>query len=99
MSDATPTFPLPPDWRQKAIDRLNGLVQNGGACPACGPAGIGKVIAAEHLVTPTSILPDATVQLGGTNYPQLMLLCTNCGFTRNFNYLLLMADRPEAPSA
>jgi hypothetical protein len=92
-SPKTLLFPLPADWRDKAVKRLNSLVPNLGNCPTCGPAGIGMVQVAMDLATPSRTDATGNVAVGGTIYPQMQLICTNCGFTRYFNYVLLMTDK------
>ncbi len=89
MTDET-AVPIPTeDWRVQAIQELNAKIPNAGNCLACGPDGVGKVIMADHLITPVITDIGGGISLGGVNYPQLMLICRNCGFTRYFNYLVL----------
>ena len=49
----------------------------------------GTVQLAAHLVTPVVTSKEGGVQIGGSTYPQAMLLCLNCGFTRYFNTMIL----------
>lgn len=80
------------NWRDVAIEKLNELIPNAGNCQACGRAG--TVGVGEHLVTPTVTNPEGGLIVGGASYPQVMLHCTNCGFIRYFNYVLLTTDAP-----
>lgn len=81
-------------WHEAAIKRLNERVPNAGTCPACDEK---KVTMGRYLVTPLTTTRGGTPVLTGTQYPQLMLLCSNCGFTRYFNHILLM-ESPEKES-
>lgn len=74
------------ETREKIIAALNQRFPNSALCTCCGKSGLGL---ANHFVTPTIIQPGGGVMLGGMSYPQIMLICTNCGFTRHHNAVVL----------
>lgn len=81
------------NWRDIALERINKIVLNPGHCLQCGKAGVCSI--QEHMVTPITTGPDAGLVFGGTIYPQVMLVCNNCGNTRLFNYIVLSAEQPK----
>lgn len=81
------------DWRVIAITKLNELVSNAGVCLAC--AKVGTVGLGNDLTTPLVMNPQGGVQVGGATYPHVNLSCSNCGYTRFFNYVLLSGEEPE----
>lgn len=85
---------LPENWRADVIAKLNEKVPGTATCPACGKQ---EVRAAGDLVTSITISDAMGLILGGSSYPQLHLICNNCGFTRAFNYMILMGDAALAP--
>ena len=66
---------------------VNTKIAAAGDCPTCGKSGAVQI--AGHLVTPIATTLGGSIQLQAANYPQVMLLCTNCGFTRYFNAIIL----------
>ena len=50
-------------------------------CPICTR---NHWIVGGHIVTPTR-MRNGGMDLGGTTYPQFMIVCGNCGFTHYFN--------------
>ena len=69
------------------LQLINAKVPSPPDCPSCGK--VGTVQLAANLVTPIGTSPIGGVQLQGSAYPQAMLMCTFCGFTRYYNLLLL----------
>lgn len=46
----------------------------------------------EHLVTPVVLSVGSAgygMNLGGTIYPQIQVICTNCGHTQYFNAIIM----------
>jgi predicted nucleic-acid-binding Zn-ribbon protein len=66
---------------------INQKVPNASHCVSCGKAN--AVQLAAHIVTPVATSVGGTIALQGANYPQAMLLCTNCGFTTYYNVIVL----------
>lgn len=76
-------------WLATIVAKLNELIPNAGNCLACGPMGLGKVTVGHQLVTPVLTDPGGGITIGGSTMPQVPLICTNCGYTRYFNYMVL----------
>ncbi len=99
MTNSTPP-PLPPaplypyNWHQLALARINALVPNAGNCSACGPLGIGRMFVAQDLVASVTLSVTGQVNYAGTIYPGVLVICGHCGFSRTFNYNMLMANEP-----
>lgn len=89
-----PQFMYPLDWHARAVKRINELVPNAGNCPACGPLGIGRMFIAQDLVASVTLNLTGSVNYAGLIYPEVMAICGNCGFSRRFNYNMLMANEP-----
>lgn len=83
--------PIPPDWRVRLIENINAKVQNGGVCRECGEK---QIVVADDLVSP--VIYQGGLVLGGSAYPQGMLICNNCGNTRFFNAVILGVVPPKA---
>ncbi len=43
----------------------------------------------EHTVAPINMSPRGGINIGGPQYPQVMLICNNCGNTLYFNAPLI----------
>ncbi|MFQ5953767.1 MAG: hypothetical protein ACE5JZ_01725 [Kiloniellales bacterium] len=82
--------PLPDDWYNRTVDILNEKLRGGGVCSRCR----GKVILAQDTVSP--IRWDGGVHLGGTTYPQAMLVCKACGHTEYYNLIALGIVQPSS---
>lgn len=54
-------------------------------CPVCGNT---NWIIGDHIVQPVTN-GSGRVLLGGAAYPQVMLVSTECGYTRYFNAILM----------
>jgi 5-methylcytosine-specific restriction endonuclease McrA len=80
---------MSPELYEYVRGLLNNRVPNPHNCTVCGT--IGSVSLAQHLVTPIVTSPQGGVQLGATQYPQAMLICTQCGNTSYHNYVILAA--------
>ena len=86
----------PPDASRMTDDEMNRVVEliNGkraGAedrpCPHCDA---NAWLLAPHTVTPIRLRRlTGGMELGGPVYPHAMIICTNCGYTRHFNLVVL----------
>ncbi|MEN9717231.1 MAG: hypothetical protein RIQ99_109 [Pseudomonadota bacterium] len=86
------TTPVIPDGRLKALmEALNNRTQNPGKCRSCERDG---VTIAPHMVSPL-LIHDGGTLLGGTTYPQIMLICGYCGETRYHNVVALEASHGD----
>jgi hypothetical protein len=63
-------------------------------CPICGS---NQWLVGQHLVQPIT-LKDNALQLGGTGYPQIMLISRPCGYTLFFNAVIFGVVPPESES-
>lgn len=81
------TPPPAPDWKEKFVEFINAKVKEAGKCPACAAE---AVTVADQIVSPIR-LESGSFHLGGPIYPQVMLVCTNCGNTRYFNAVISKA--------
>ena len=84
---------FPPDWHTQVIARINTMVPNAGNCPTCGPPGFGRMFVADRIFSSVSLTAFATFDYTGVIYPEVAVICGNCGFTRRFNYNLLMHNQ------
>lgn len=81
--EAVPEPPKAP-WKERFVSFINEKVPNSGICKECGQKAI---VVSDDLVT-TPVFQNGGIMLGGPTYPQVMLVCTNCGFTRFFNAMV-----------
>ena len=51
------------------------------SCPVCGE---NEWIVGDHLLTGVLHFPDGGMSLGGAAYPTVILVCSNCAYTRHF---------------
>lgn len=65
----------------------------GRSCPISGG---NSWTVADHLVAPPVVDAAGKVQSGGGSYPQVMMVCTECGYTRYFNAVLVGVVDPDA---
>lgn len=77
-----------PEWKQAFVEKLNAKVRNSAICKECGHTGVQL---APDIVTPMTFTPGG-VSIGGSSYPQAMIVCSNCGHTRYFNLVALGVD-------
>jgi hypothetical protein len=87
---------LTPEQKKAAQARLDAVwLKSARTCPICGS---NQWQIADHLVTPV-ILQDNSLTLGGTSYPQVMVISPKCGYTMYFNAILLgiVPRDPEVP--
>lgn len=70
-----------PSWKEKFVAFINEKVPNSGVCKECSQK---TVTVSDDLVVPP-VYQNGGVAFGGPAYPQIMLVCTNCGNTRFFN--------------
>ena len=80
------------ELQQKAIEFLGTKwLENERKCEVCGYK---HWVIQQHLVTPI-ILQNNSLQLGGTSYPQIMAICSNCTNTKYFNAALMGLMKKE----
>lgn len=79
--------PTPPPWKEKFIALVNEKIPNSGVCKECNQ----KTIAVSDDMVVPPVFVNGGVAFGGPNYPQIMLVCTNCGNTRFFNAVVVGA--------
>lgn len=80
-----PADAIPADQFKQLIDAINKRVPKAAHCRSCGK---NQVSVAPHAVSPLVIHNGGTL-LGGTTYPQIMLICGHCGETRYHNAVVL----------
>lgn len=78
---------MTPDMYSYVQRLVHQKVPQSGNCSVCG--GLGTVVLSQHLVTPVVTSNWGGVQLAAQQYPQAMLMCTNCGHTTYYNYVIL----------
>lgn len=54
-------------------------------CDVCGHS---QWNLAEDIIAPMAF-SEGSIMLGGRSYPQLMVICTNCGNTKYFNAVMI----------
>lgn len=95
MAEKKPTPPtgISPEQGKKITEWLDGNANGPQPCPVCGSQ---NWIIADDLVTPARISLEGAMQIGGTMYPQVMVVCGQCAYTRFFNAALMgvVADKP-----
>lgn len=74
------------ELQKKIVEALSEKIPGGARCTACGKSGLTLV---NHFVTPTIMSPNGDYMIGGGGYPQIMLVCGNCGNTRYHNTMVL----------
>lgn len=79
--------PMSPPEYAEMQKLINSKVPAAADCTCCGKAG--TVQLAAHIVTPVGTAMGEGISIGSANYPQVMLLCGNCGYTRYFNAVIL----------
>lgn len=85
---APPRDPLamPAEKHEQIVQKLSATVPSIWKCPVC-PTGLFGL--ANHFVSPTTLSQDGSVNLGGTVYPSILLICGTCGHTRLHNAVIL----------
>lgn len=82
-----PSTNLSPEMRKKAIDWLEARWnKNNRNCDFCGS---NSWVLSQDIVTNLLINADGNISLGGQTYPQIMLICKNCGNTKYFNAVIM----------
>ncbi len=71
--------------KQKIVDFLNEKAPRVGSCPECGSQ---KMTLGDHVVQPMNASAGG-VSIGGPSYPQIMIVCENCGHTKYFNAVVI----------
>lgn len=56
------------------------------ACPICTA---NNWISGDHFVTPILYEPGGGISIGGLSYPQVFIICSNCGHTHYFNAMMI----------
>jgi len=64
----------------------------------CGVCGQKHFILGDHAIA-GFVHSGGGLALGGVTYPQIMVICTNCGHTINFNAVVIGALKPPASEA
>ncbi|MEN9682372.1 MAG: hypothetical protein RLZZ427_123 [Pseudomonadota bacterium] len=82
---AKPVDAIADDQFNQLIAVINQRVPNAAHCRSCGKH---EVTISPHVVSPL-IVHNGSTMLGGTTYPQVMLICGNCGETRYHNAVVL----------
>ena len=95
MADPQTNPALSPEEKDRALAWLKRHAPDGFRCYVCGNKAWHL---ADHFVTPTASRPDAPLMLGGTVYPQFMLVCLTCGHTVYFNAVLSGIIQPPEPT-
>ena len=70
---------------------------NSSPCYSCGKR---SFLITDHLVTPIVIGQNNSMSIGGTSYPQFMVVCANCGNTTYYNAVIsgiASGDNKEEP--
>ncbi|MFM2301650.1 MAG: hypothetical protein RLZZ84_1386 [Pseudomonadota bacterium] len=80
-----PADAIPEKQFEQLIEAINDRVPNAAHCRSCGK---NQVSIAPHAVSPL-IVHNGGTTLGGTTYPQIMLICGHCGETRYHNAVIL----------
>ena len=75
----------PDTWQAALVKALNDKLPDAGKCVRCGDI---SVTIADEMVTPVR-WKDGGVTIGGSSYPQAMIVCRNCGHTSYFNLMVL----------
>lgn len=79
-------------WYVATVEKLNAKIPDITTCTQCSSK---EVEAAEDIVTPRNFVTKEGKVVGyGLDYPQIMVICRNCGHTRYFNLIALDIDFP-----
>lgn len=73
------------DEKQKIINWLNQKQPTGFQCSVCNDR---RWTVGDHVVS-ALVSEGGGIQIGGTNYPNVFLVCNNCGHTVYFNAVML----------
>lgn len=74
----------PHPWKEQFVKFINDKVPSSGLCKECNQ----KAIVVSDDITTAPVFKNGGMMIGGPAYPQVMLICTNCGNTRFFNALI-----------
>ncbi len=76
------------EWRKLFLEKLYAKVpQLTNQCPICTQ---NTIVVNERMWSPVEYKPgDGGIVLGGPRYPYAVLLCTNCGYSREFSLIIL----------
>jgi len=92
LSDDTPAAPvvdktaISPEHRERIVQVLNEKIPGGGKCTICSA---GDFLLSSHFSTTVVASPGGGLNIGGTLYPAVALICGNCGYTRLHNAVIL----------
>jgi len=87
-----PSGKLTEEEKRKISDWFRERWKLPATCPICGTM---NWTIGEHLVQPLTF-SGGGISVGGITYPQVMLISTDCGYTRLFNAVML-GLLPQAP--
>ena len=68
----------------KQLAHIAGWIQSRAKHSNCPVCDTNNWSLAPHVVSQHVIKQDGSVQLGGTQYPQVLMYCQNCSFVRPF---------------
>ena len=91
MSEKERTAGLPEGWRDRFIEIVAERIPEAGQCTQCNTA---DLTLAQDAVTP--IIWNDGPEFGGDSYPQAMIVCDNCGYTKYFNLVTLGIIAPDS---
>lgn len=77
-------------------DKIKTWLENKTKNPACPVCNDPNWVIGDHLVQPMNGASGGLV-IGGVTYPQVMIISTNCGYTRYFNAVVMGIARPGSP--
>jgi hypothetical protein len=80
------TGKLTPEEHLRIINWINTRWQRGVPCEMCGMRNIWN--AGDRIVTPVNLADGHNFVLGGVHYPQIPILCSNCGNTKYVNAIV-----------
>ncbi|HME23166.1 MAG TPA: hypothetical protein VKI44_17845 [Acetobacteraceae bacterium] len=82
--------------KNKVIENLTKRQQGRTAAP-CEMCGTNQWFVADHLLNATIVVPGMGLTVGGPSYPQVQVICGNCGHTRLLNAYAIGLLDPDKP--
>ena len=82
--------------KRDAGERINKLWTGSKNCPICGS---NKWIIADHLISSQIVTAGAGIMIGGPSYPAVLLISEPCGYTLQFNAVILGVLKSEGPKS
>ena len=96
MSEEKRPTALTPEQQKSALEKLESVwkkdISGQRKCEICGT---GNWTVSQDLITPIVMSQGGGINLGGTSYPQIQVICTTCGNTKYFNAVVLKIHEPE----